>query len=102
MLEIAPSSVLAGGTADPVADVATQERVDAAAIETAARATNDAWHDISGELMTFDDPAERLPPIDELEDFRPGAPSLYRRVLLPVRLEDGGLVAAWVYVGDEP
>jgi hypothetical protein len=48
--------------------------------------------------MTFDDPAQRLPPIDELEDFHPGNPSLYRRVLLPVCLEDGRTTTAWAYV----
>ena len=94
MLEVPASSVLAEGTADPLADVATQER-----IEVGKRAAADSeWQDIDGELMTFDDPSKRLPPIDELEDFRPGARSLYRRVLLPVRREDGRVVAAWAYV----
>jgi len=37
------------------------------------------------ELLTFDDPEDRLPAIDRLEGFHPGGPCLYRRVLVPVQ-----------------
>ena len=56
------------------------------------------WQDVHGELQTFDDPADRLAAIDALEGFHPGAPSLYLRVLLPVR-RNAEYVAAWTYVG---
>jgi len=102
MLEVPATIVLAEGTADPLADAATQERLDGAATAAAVGADGNEWREIFGELMTFDDPADRLPRIDELEDFHPSAPSLYQRVLLPVRREDGGVVTAWVYVGDDP
>ncbi len=51
-----------------------------------------------GELYTFDDPEERLPSLDELEDFTPGDPSSpYRRVLVPVSPDGGGVTLAWAY-----
>ena len=49
-----------------------------------------------GELLTFDDPESRLPAIDRLEGFRPGASSLYRRVLVLVAV-NGAHELAWVY-----
>jgi len=100
MLEVPPLIELAEGTADPLADVATQERLDAGA--SGAAVDGSEWREIFGELMTFDDPEDRLPPIDELEEFNPSGASLYRRVLLPVRREDGSVVAAWAYVGEPP
>jgi len=66
------------------------------------------WEEIIGELLTFDDPATRLPALDRLEDFRPGeteagnatsrtnATSLYVRVL--VRLTEPAGLIAWTYV----
>lgn len=54
---------------------------------------------VHGELLTFDDPLLRIPPIDRLEGFRPDQPSLYRRVLIPVFTKDR-IIAAWVYVTD--
>ncbi|HEC03376.1 MAG TPA: gamma-glutamylcyclotransferase, partial [Phycisphaerales bacterium] len=53
---------------------------------------------VYGELLTFDDPETRLPTIDRLEGFRPGGPSLYRRVLVPVYIV-GQKLLAWLYVG---
>ena len=56
------------------------------------------WDTIYGELFTFDDPEERLPALDELENFRPGEKSLYKRVLIPTTLvETGTTVLAWTY-----
>jgi gamma-glutamylcyclotransferase (GGCT)/AIG2-like uncharacterized protein YtfP len=51
---------------------------------------------VYGELLTFDDPETRLPALDHLEGFLPGWPSLYRRVLIPVKL-DGAAFPAWLY-----
>jgi gamma-glutamylcyclotransferase (GGCT)/AIG2-like uncharacterized protein YtfP len=50
-------------------------------------------------MLTFDDPAERIPPIDRLEGFRPGYMSMYRRVLVPV-FTGQEITAAWVYIAD--
>ena len=55
---------------------------------------------VYGELLTFDDPEVRLPAIDRLEGFRPGGPSLYRRVLVPVWVNKG-LLLAWLFVAGQ-
>lgn len=106
VLEVPEADVLAYGTADPLADVATQARL---AAEFAARAAqhpdpgkNGApggrWGPVYGELLTFDDPETRLPAIDHLEGFLPGGPSLYRRVLVPAIIH-GAVFPVWLYVG---
>ena len=52
---------------------------------------------MDGEILTFDDAEIRLPAIDRLEGFRPGGPCLYRRVLVPVRI-NGTVLPTWLYV----
>ena len=96
MLVVPKEHILADGTADAVADVATQARF--AAILAPAGELSER---ISGEILTFDDPSDRLPALDELEEFHPGATSLYRRVLLAVRPEQAEHpIPAWTYVAD--
>ena len=100
-LEVPDEDVLALGTSRPLDDVVTQERVgdqarpfpglDPASIETGA------WGLVYGELIYLDFPERRLPAIDGLEGFRPGNPSLYLRVLVPVAV-DGACEIAWTYV----
>jgi gamma-glutamylcyclotransferase (GGCT)/AIG2-like uncharacterized protein YtfP len=106
VLIVSASRVLADGTADPSADVETQARAESRLTrepDLAAEGARGPWREIAGEILTFDDPRRRLPAIDEFEDFHPGAPSLYRRVLLAVRRQcDGRIVPAWAYVGDAP
>jgi len=108
VLEVPEADVLAHGTADPLADVATQARLTA---EFAARAAHPEpgengapggrWGPVYGELLTFDDPETRLPAIDHLEGFLPGGPSLYRRVLVPTIIH-GVIVPAWLYASGRP
>jgi gamma-glutamylcyclotransferase (GGCT)/AIG2-like uncharacterized protein YtfP len=106
LLRVPAEGVLAEGTADPLADAALQARL-------AREAARDGREPpggfegplVLGELLTFDDPAERLPPLDALEDFVPGGPSRYRRVLLPILLGDGAAAGsewlpAWAYIGE--
>lgn len=99
VLQVPDSSIVAVGTADALSDVATQERFS----ENSVVDTGDemCWQMIQGELVAFPDPRLSLPPIDRLEGFRPGLPSLYRRVLVPIMLGDHRWVPAWCYVGDE-
>ena len=59
------------------------------------------WGPVYGELLTFDDPENRLPAIDHLEGFLPGGPSLYRRVLVPTIIH-GVIVPAWLYASEGP
>jgi len=96
-LEVPETSILAHGTADPSADAATQARLNAHMPQHAATTPPlGDWDRIHGELITLPDPAQNLPPIDYLEGFHPGRPSLYQRVLisLPSLLTYG---CAWIY-----
>ena len=100
ILVVPEDDILAQGTADPLADAATQarlsHRVRPEHRQFSEGATGDAWGAVYGELLTFDDPETRLPPIDCLEGFRPAGRSLYRRVLVPAAV-DGASQPAWVY-----
>ena len=93
-LVVPKEDVQAAGTADYLADARATGRQPGVG-PTQALA---GWGEIHGELLTFDDPEERLPAIDGLEGYRPGEPGLYRRVLIPVvplGAEPG--VLAWAY-----
>ena len=105
ILHVAESLILAVGTDDPLADVATQARW-AARFEAEGQPYQDGPNEatqghlrvVEGEVLTFDDPETRLPAIDRLEGFRPGSVSLYSRVLLPVQVASGHAIPAWAYV----
>ncbi|MGH7898179.1 MAG: gamma-glutamylcyclotransferase family protein, partial [Candidatus Binatia bacterium] len=103
-LVVPRQSILAEGTAEALADVAAQARLEAAggfSADGGEMPDADGWRRIGGEILTFDDPAERLALLDDLEDFHPGAPSLSRRSLLAVRAERSlRSVLAWTYVVD--
>lgn len=105
VLEVPEADVLAYGTADPLADVATQARFaeDLASIlkPVPESATAGDCGPVYGELLSFDDPETRLPAIDRLEGFLPGGPSLYRRVLVPA-ITHRGVVPVWIYVSRRP
>ena len=99
-LEVPEEDVLAHGTADPLADVATQARLSAQLGSYSQllpeSATAGAWGAVYGELLAFDDPESRLPAIDRLEGFRLCGRSLYQRVLVPATV-DVICELAWVY-----
>ena len=101
ILEVPEADILARGTADPLADAATQARlsngVQAGLQQPPEGTTGETWDTVFGELFTFDDPRTRLPPIDRLEGFQPGGRGLYQRVLVPATVE-GARQLAWVYV----
>lgn len=103
VLQVPEVDILAHGTADPLADVATQARLSdrvALSLEpTPENATPGDWGPVYGELLTFDDPESRLPAIDRLEGFHPDGSSLYRRVLVPIHARES-IVVAWLYIGD--
>ncbi len=101
VLQVPGADILAHGSADPCADVAVQARFEAEMAQhpgpRARGRTRRGWGLVRGELMTFDDPEERLPRLDRLEGFHPDGPSLYSRVLVPVFVE-GKEVPAWAYL----
>jgi len=108
VLEVPEKDILAVGTANPLADVATQAQVTARMSNPEPtpdrlpnKGTGASWGPVYGELLTFDDPESRLPAIDRLEGFHPGGPCLYRRVLVPVQVNRADL-PAWLYVSEDP
>ncbi|KUK48418.1 MAG: AIG2 family protein [Actinobacteria bacterium 66_15] len=106
VLQVPEEDILAVGTTNPLADVATQAHVtvrmsnpDPTPDRLPKKGTGAPWGSVCGELLTFDDPETRLPAIDRLEGFHPGGPCLYRRVLVPAQVNGAGL-PAWLYVAD--
>lgn len=90
-------TVLAVGTDDPLADA---RRANGLTLSDLGEPVTPAVH---GELYTFDDPEERLPRLDVLEDFSPDDPSSpYRRVLVPVHPDGGDVTLAWAYATRHP
>ncbi|HUT54331.1 MAG TPA: gamma-glutamylcyclotransferase family protein [bacterium] len=102
IIEVPEEHILAQGTHDPLADVATQERFAKHLAQHHALQPQDApvgdWGRVCGELLAFNDPESRLPAIDRLEGFNPVGPCLYRRVLVQV-IAPGSQVPAWLYAG---
>ena len=108
VLMVPEEDILAVGTINPRADVATQARVAARMSNPKPtpdrllkNATGSPWASVYGEILTFDDPETRLPAIDRPEGFHPGGPCLYRRVLVPVQV-NGADLPAWLYVSEDP
>ncbi len=100
VLQVPDDDVIAVGTADPLADVATQN-CSLEIIGLSADWDAEDYQMIRGELMLFANPQLSLPPIEHLEGFRPRMPSLYRRVLVPVFVSGDQSVPAWCYVAGE-
>ena len=100
LLEFPVEDVRAHGTADLLADVATQARLsDHVAPHPPDRSpkvhTGRLGRRVRGAAHRRR-PLSSLPCIDRLESFRPGGSSLYRRVLVPATVE-GARELAWVY-----
>ena len=102
---IPEESILAHGTADPLADARTQAEFAARGVTMPVVAGDPpspegygeaGWDTVHGELITFPDPLRDLPPIDRLEGFRPDGRGLYRRALAATEA-NRGVEAAWVY-----
>ena len=91
-LVVPEENVLVTGTTNFLADTEKQY------IVSSSRALPTRWDTVHGELMTFDDPEERLPALDSLEGYVPGEEGLYERVLVPVEVA-GEAVLAWTYRG---
>ncbi len=105
VLQVPEEDILAVGTTNPRADVATQAHVTARLFTPQSTIINPQyegapWGPVYGELLTFDDPENRLPAIDRLEGFHPGGPCLYRRVLTSAQVH-GIVLPAWLYVGED-
>ena len=97
VLEVPWCDIIAHGSADIAGDVSLQQRLIADQREY-TESDHAVWRQISGELITLPSPVITVPPIDRLEGFHPGGASLYIRVLVPVKLSDERVTAAWCYV----
>jgi gamma-glutamylcyclotransferase (GGCT)/AIG2-like uncharacterized protein YtfP len=93
-LQVPVESILWQGTKDVFADAQNQEMENNDA-DNEFR-IHEGWDTVHGELVTFSDPEEDLPPIDQLE----GVPHYYDRVLVPVRKATGTVTTAYVYIMD--
>ncbi|MFI4912344.1 MAG: gamma-glutamylcyclotransferase [Sedimentisphaeraceae bacterium JB056] len=93
-LIVPKETIFATGTTNPNADAELQNSTKLEH-QTLTKPTGD-WDKITGELITFADPAINLPPIDRLESFNPGGWSLYERVLIPAETA-GAIRSVWVY-----
>jgi gamma-glutamylcyclotransferase (GGCT)/AIG2-like uncharacterized protein YtfP len=93
-LVVPKEDVRAEGTSDYPADARESGPSPDACIPKASL----GWDVIHGEILTFGDPEERLPSVDGLEGYRPGEPSLYRRILIPTAPSGAKrAVLAWTY-----
>ncbi len=96
-LVVPEKTIQATGTAEPNLDVATQHQLGSSASQQSQESGPQAF----GELLTFNDPEDRLPKLDHLEGFDPGGRSLYRRVLVPVKTARRNTMA-WTYSIEKP
>jgi gamma-glutamylcyclotransferase (GGCT)/AIG2-like uncharacterized protein YtfP len=94
-LQIPKESILWQGTKDVFADAQNQEMEnDSGDFEFKIY---DGWDVVHGELVTFSDPEDSIPNIDDLEGF----PFFYDRILVPVKKSDGIITTAYVYTMDK-
>ena len=102
VMTVPDEDILAYGTASVAVDVAAQEKFESfpAGEETARPASGcgPGWRKVMGELLVFGDPETRLPILDSLEEFRPGRPSTYIRVLVSITLPGSLQTSAWTYI----
>ncbi|MCA9246832.1 MAG: gamma-glutamylcyclotransferase [Planctomycetales bacterium] len=98
MLVVPSQRAQALGTGDGAADVRTLAQVRARKTPTDVDPPDGDWQWIEGEVFRYDtDIAARLAQLDVLEDFRPGAMSLYHRVIVAV-LAESGPTWVWTYI----
>jgi gamma-glutamylcyclotransferase (GGCT)/AIG2-like uncharacterized protein YtfP len=97
VLEVPETDIITHGSVDILGDLSLQRRLEANS-SGHLECSGGKWQQIEGEMIGLPNPTRTLPPIDRLEGFNPGGVSLYRRVLLPVRVSDECVTTAWCYV----
>lgn len=104
-LTIVPqAAVLLTATGDAEADEMHRHGLAAEVIARAVRMQEEfaaPW--IDGELLRFRDATEAWPPLDRWEEFTPGRPGTYARVVVPVMVQvnhesAARAMAVWAYV----
>ncbi|GFM34172.1 gamma-glutamylcyclotransferase family protein [Desulfovibrio subterraneus] len=97
-LFVPPGIILAHGTADREADAARcNDPVPPHLSPQSYLEACPPWGHVFGQLMLFRKALPHMERLDALEDFFPGKPSMYERVLVPV-WSQGQLLASWTYV----
>ncbi len=107
MLVVPQRSIIAVGTPDGIADLATQRRWDELLLDPEVPAARQGpfetrkgiedWEAVEGEAISFYEPSAILSRLDAFEDFRPDCEdTTYIRALVP--LLNGGSGHAWTYV----
>ncbi|QQL46090.1 gamma-glutamylcyclotransferase family protein [Sulfuriroseicoccus oceanibius] len=92
------STILAHGCTDYLRDLEIQDQHNALSpLPETPPADTQCVH---GELMHFPNPIDSLPAIDWLEEFTPGEPSPYQRVLTTI-MADHRPLAAWTYIATD-
>ena len=91
-LEVPETAIRAHGTENPEADAALASGLAPTGIQ---EVTGD-WGWVLGDLVVLRQPHRAVPPLDDYEDFKPGAKSLFDRVLTTVDTGEDW-VLAWTY-----
>ncbi|NLI81361.1 MAG: gamma-glutamylcyclotransferase [Deltaproteobacteria bacterium] len=104
-LVLPEGAVLAKGSWNPAKDLELQYLMNAGDPYSRKRRlfpcrASEKWRRIKGELQIYRDPM-LLHSIDALEEYAPGLPSLYERVLTFVHTSPFGVITAWLYVAGE-
>lgn len=100
MLDVPPDNVLSLGSHDGLADARRQDEQHAASVVQPNSGNDVPWRVITGELLTFNDPASRLVALDGLEGYAPATTSgHYQRALVEL-LEPVGMLA-WTYIAPD-
>ncbi len=105
VLQVPEEDILAVGTTNPLADVATQARIVARTSNPEPipdrlqkKGTGALGPRLRGDSHLRRSRKTRLPAIDRLEGFHHGGLSLYRRVLVPACMNRERRLIAWAYV----
>ncbi len=107
VMTVPGEDILVYGTASVAVDIEAQEKFESLLKNKGtgglASLGDTGWGKVRGELLIFNDSQTRLPLLDGFEEFRPGRPSTYIRVLMFVTLVGGLQTSAWTYItGSDP
>ena len=100
---IPKTDIFANGTTNVLKDLEVQEKFESILRrerkgEKKPAEKAEDWGIVRGEILFFGDAQTRLPLIDGLEEFVPGEPSTYLRVLVNATLLSGQRISAWTYI----
>jgi gamma-glutamylcyclotransferase (GGCT)/AIG2-like uncharacterized protein YtfP len=99
VMQVPKPLIFAGATSHPLQDLDTQrQRALRLHRQPIDLRDHQSFGQVRGQMVSFDDPLDRLRRLDQLEGFHPNRPSEYLRVLVPVTRRNGMLTVAWTYI----